>query len=424
MDEGQQKKAVNNGTDLGEPTWRVPMLPPAQQRDWLREEWLRRLHWKDIDASTAGDGGLSSLWLTQSLTRTEGISPWTPVTAASQGNLGQLLGKPVVTDEMTVQLSQPGQTDQSLLTSGNEAKQAAQEGEKRPPNLTIKSEAAGAQQPDEEEAKSAWKFGAETEVKSELNQPKVKFGGDSGRTMRQAASESLSQSAKKFESKYPKIDEIGVNGEFSAWDKSGEYKKIEDKTGPATGNLRVFYGDTKGTAKGSISRAGAKGEASAGGEIGMLKAEGNLGDRKSLLAGKAEGRIASAEAKAKVEGEIKFKEVEATASGSLGASAVLMEGEVGGEIRITPRRVWNGIVVSGVNTAASWFGYGQQLDNIDGWDWGIMLGGSVGGTVGLSAEAEASGGISKKNRKAGVEAGVKFAPGLGGSVKGKAGLVW
>ena len=104
----------------------------------------------------------------------------------------------------------------------------------------------------------------------------------------------------------------------------------------------------------------------------MLKGEVKAGNEKSLLAGKAEGRVASVDAKGKVEAEIKFKEVEATASGSLGASAVLLEGEIGGEIRITPRRVWNGVVVSGVNTAADWFGYGKQLENIDGWDWGIM----------------------------------------------------
>lgn len=399
------------------------MLPPAQQRDSVREEWLRRLHWKDLDASAAGDGGLSNLWLERPPAGTTS-APWTPIGPVPEGDLGPLLGKPTVTEGATIQLSQPGQVDQPLVSSSNEAKQTAEEGEKRPPNQTIKSQQQGDAKAPATEEKSAWKFGSSAEIKSELNQPSVKFGGDSGRTLKQAAGESLSQSAKKFETKYPKLDDIGASADYTFWDKSGEFKKIEGKAGPADGNLRVFYGETKGGAKGTISKGGAKGEVSASAEAGMMKAEGNLGDKQSLLAGKAEGRVASADAKAKLAGEIKFKEVEATASGSLGASAVLLEGEIGGEIRITPRRVWNGLVVSGVNNAASWLGYGKQLDEMEGGDWGIMLGVSVGGTVGFSAEAEASAGISKKDRKAGVEAGVKVAPGLGGAVKGKAGLVW
>ncbi|MVA23617.1 hypothetical protein V6582_15680 [Agrobacterium vitis] len=423
MAESQEDKTSNGGKDPQEGVWRVPMLPPVEQRDSVREEWLRRLHWKDIDASIADDGGISNLWGMGSHGRT---SPtlWSPIVPPPQGDLGSLLGKPARAATTNVQLSQQGQADHSLVTDDNEAQQTAKEGEQRPPNQTIKSEQPGTATPSTKEEKSPWKFGIDTEFKRELSQESVKFGGDSGRTLRQAAGESLGQSAKKFERKYPKLDEVGVSGEYTAWDKAGEFKKIEGKSGSADGNLRVFYGETKGTAKGTISAGGAKGEASAGAEVGMLKGEANLGDKKSLLAGKAEGRVASADAKAKVSGEIKFKEVEATASGSLGASAVLLEGEVGGEIRITPRRIWNGVIVSGVNTAASWVGYGKQLENIDGWDWGIMLGGSVGGTVGLSAEAEASAELSKKDRKAGVETKIKFAPGLGGSVKGKAGLVW
>lgn len=423
MADRQQKESAKGGANLMGHTWRVPMLPPVQQRDALREEWLRRLHWKDIDASTVGDGGLSGMWLRKP-PGTTAFAPWTPICPAPEGDIGPILGKPTATDGVTVQLSQQGQSDQSILTPVNEAKKTAEEGEKRPPNVTIKGQDSDNAKQKAAEEKSPWKFGSEVELKSELEQPKVKFGGSSGKTLRQAASESLGQSAKKFDTKYPKLDEIGVGGEYTAWDKSDEFRKVEGKVGPAEGNLRVFYGDTKASAKGSISRSGAKGEAGAGVDVGMLKGEVKAGNEKSLLAGKAEGRVASVDAKGKVEAEIKFKEVEATASGSLGASAVLLEGEIGGEIRITPRRVWNGVVVSGVNTAADWFGYGKQLENIDGWDWGIMLGGSIGGTVGLSAEAEASGGISKKNRKAGVEAGVKVAPGLGGSVKGKAGLVW
>ena len=422
MADEQRRDDVASGR-VPQDAWRVPMLPPVQQRDAVREEWLRRLHWKDIDAATVGDGDLTSLWSMRPPANT-GPASWSPIAPTPQGELGPLLGKTTVTEGSTVLLSQQGQADHSLLTNANEAKKTAEEGERRPPNQTIQSQKPGGATPPAADEKSPWKFDSSAELKSELNQPSVKFGGKSGRTLGQAAGESLRQSAKKFETKYPKLDDIGVSGEYTAWDASGEYKKIEGKAGPADGNLRVFYGETKGSAKGTISKGGAKGEMSAGAEAGMLKAEGNLGNKKSLLAGKAEGKVASADAKAKLAGEIKFKEVEATASGSLGASAVLLEGEVGGEVRITPRRVWNGVVVSGVNTAAGWFGYGKQLENIDGWDWGIMLGGSVGGTVGLSAEAEASGGISKKDRKAGVEAGVKLAPGLGGSIKGKAGLVW
>ncbi|OLP45035.1 hypothetical protein [Rhizobium oryziradicis] len=424
MAESQQDRSSEDKKVSQESVWRVPMLPPVEQRDAVREEWLRRLHWKDIDASVADDGGISSLWGMRSRDEANSM-PWSPVIPPSQGNLGPLLGKPAQKGATSIMLSQQGHADHLFVTTDNEAKQTAKEGEQRPPNQTIKTEQSGsATQAPKEEEKSPWKFGSEAEFKRETNQESVKFGGDSGKTLRQAAGESLGESAKKFEKKYPKLDEIGVSGEYTAWDKSGEVKKIEGKNGFADGNLRVFYGDTKGSAKGTISAGGAKGEASAGAEIGMLKGEGNLGDKKSLLAGKAEGRAVAADAKAKVAGEIKFKEVEATVSGSLGASAVLLDGEVGGEIRITPRRIWNGVIVSGVNTGASWLGYGKQLENIDGWDWGIMLGGSVGGTVGLAAEAEASAGISKRDRKAGVETKIKLAPGLGGSVKGKAGLVW
>lgn len=423
MADSQQDISPDGKNLPREGEWRVPMLPPVEQRDAIREQWLRKLHWKDIDASVADDGGISTLWGMRSRDEVNSAT-WSPIIPPAEGNLGPLLGKPAQKGGTSILLSQQGQADHLFVTTDNEAKQTAKEGEQRPPNQTIKSEQSGSATQAAKEEKSPWKFGSEVEFKRETNQEGVKFGGDSGKTLRQAAGESLGESAKKFEKKYPKLDEVGVSGEYTAWDKSGEVKKIEGKSGIADGNLRVFYGDTKGSAKGTISAGGAKGEASAGAEIGMLKGEGNLGDKKSLLAGKAEGRAVAADAKAKVTGEIKFKEVEATASGSLGASAVLLDGEVGGEVRITPRRIWNGVIVNGVNTGASWLGYGKQLENIDGWDWGIMLGVSVGGTVGLAAEAEASAGISKKDRKAGVETKIKVAPGLGGSVKGKAGLVW
>ena len=160
-------------------TWRVPMLPPVQQRDALREEWLRRLHWKDIDASTVGDGGLSGMWLRKP-PGTTAFAPWTPICPSPEGDIGPILAKPTATDGVTVQLSQQGQSDQSILTPVNEAKKTAEEGEKRPPNVTIKGQDSDNAKQKVAEEKSPWKFGSEVELKSELEQPKVKFGGSSG----------------------------------------------------------------------------------------------------------------------------------------------------------------------------------------------------------------------------------------------------
>jgi hypothetical protein len=413
------QQTQSDGSYPGYPKgWRVPMLPPIAERDATKEQWLRQLHWKDIYASPDQPG---SLLLLQRPSSSSTI-PWYPIQPAATGDLSPLLATPTVTNGATVQLSAPGQRDQAQVSGANGAKQVGEEGEKRPPNVTIQSQQAGTAKKEDE--KSPWKFGAKAEATSELNQPSVEFGGKSGRTLKQAAGESLGTSAKHFEKKFPKGKDIGPSVDYTLWDKSGEHTKLEGKGSAAEGNLRAFYGETKGSASGTISKGGAKGEVGGGAEAGLMKGEGSVGNKDGLLKGTGQGRIASAEAKAKLKGELNFKEAEATLTGNLGASAVLLDGEIGGEIRITPRRLWNGIVVSGVNTAAEWFGYEKQLKDIDGYDWGIVLGVTAGGTVGFAAEAEASGGISKKDKKAGVKAGVKLAPGLGGSVKGKADIVW
>lgn len=390
-----------------------PLLPPFRLRTAREEQSLRQTHWKDLYAS---DQPSAPWWLRADALRSSGGAPfkhWSPSGAATNGDVQSLLQPPTVKPDGTVALSQDGAGDAANVAAGKGPRVVAQEAEKRPPNTTIQTQ---------QEGEGGWKFGVKGERGAELKQEEKAFGGRSGTSLRDAAGQSLTDSSKSFKQKYPRDATAELSRKL--WDQSTAVRTLEDKVGPSQGKLEAFYAGTEGQVKGSVGRDAIKGEVGGSAGAGVLKGERTYDKGgKGLLGGEAKGRAVSAEAEAKAQGEVNWKEREATLSGSLGASAVLLEGEVGGEVRITPRRLWNGIVVNGVNTAASWWGYDKQLQESDKiWDFGIVLGLGVGGTVGAAAEAK---GEAKWDKSGGHLGGkVKLAPGIGGSVRGKAGFVW
>lgn len=179
---------------------------------------------------------------------------------------------------------------------------------------------------------------------------------------------------------------------------SGEYK-IHAREGDAKTGFSFTKGgiDAKATAKASY--------AAAQGKVEVLKDQ--------LLSGSAEGALLKAEA----EGEVAFVKnpEEITLTGKLGAKANVVEGTIKGELCVTPTRVGNAGVFLWNKLSGS---HQPYID--DKWDIGVCLGGELQGAVGAQAEGSAEAGV--KNGKARAEAGVKLGLGLGGGVKGSAGL--
>ncbi len=93
----------------------------------------------------------------------------------------------------------------------------------------------------------------------------------------------------------------------------------------------------------------------------------------------------------------------------------VVEGTIKGELCVTPTRVGNAGVFQWNKLSGS---HQPYIDNK--WDIGVCLGGELQGAVGAQAEGSAEAGV--KNGKARAEAGVKLGLGLGGGVKGSAGL--
>jgi hypothetical protein len=137
-------------------------------------------------------------------------------------------------------------------------------------------------------------------------------------------------------------------------------------------------------------------------------------DDTGLVSAEADGSVVSGEAK--LAGEATFSAEEATLSGEVGAEVNLIEGSIGGDIHITPRRIINpGIQLWNWATNDD---VGELGEN---WDVGLMIGGEVSGQVGAQIGAEGEVGYS--DGRATAEAGVKVGLGLGVGVKARGGLV-
>ena len=124
-------------------------------------------------------------------------------------------------------------------------------------------------------------------------------------------------------------------------------------------------------------------------------------DKKSLLHGlavvKGKGEVLSA--KASAEAELEFSAHGGKVTGELGAEANLVKGELSGELRITPKTLWD-------NTGGNIFG----CEAPDWLDYGLS--GGAKGEAGIGAAAKVSGGIEATSSEitATVEAKLGIGP--------------
>lgn len=395
--------------------WHAPLLPPLSRRTTFEELLLKQTHWKDLYAS---DQPFQWYYIPPDSDGNVFI-PLRPDDGTGQVDNADLAAPPIANTESTVALSSDGQADSVFAVKEQSPLQVAQEAEKRPANVLIETkeeEKTG----EEEEEEDPLEIKAKGERGSELTQRSVNYGGRSRRTPKTARRRATRESGRSFSQKYMRDAEMSA--EYKLVDESGELKKIKGEAGPAEGSLRVLYGDVNVGAKGSVSRKGVEASAGASGQAGFMKAEGTL-NKDGNVSGRAEGRAVYAEGEARVVGEINFKEREATLFGRLGATLALLDGEIFGEIKLTPRRART-VYINAVNDAASWFDYGEQLkhDDNDWPTWGIVLGIGVGGTVGLSGEITGDVYGSKKGIGAGGK--IKAAPLVGGSVRVNGGIMF
>ncbi len=221
-----------------------------------------------------------------------------------------------------------------------------------------------------------------------------------------------------------------VDNDFGGkWD--DEITIVEGKAEHEFFDVAVAEGSVSndfGEASGSILSANANTEAgfevtnqgfnaTASAELAGSMAEGSIESVDTgIVAGNLEGSLVSGELVAEAKAEVDMDAAEATLGFELGANVNLAEGGGGGEIYITPRRIY-GLGVSTVNWAT-----GSDYEGLsENWDIGIVLGGDVDGRVGAGLGAE--GELAYRNGKATAEVGVSAALGLGGNVNVSGGFV-
>lgn len=135
----------------------------------------------------------------------------------------------------------------------------------------------------------------------------------------------------------------------------------------------------------------------------------------TLASGQASGSAASARFEGRVETVLTAEQ--ATLGGKLGAEVNLLEGRIGGDLVVTPRRVVN----NGVSVI-NWVFRLEIPEPLDeNWDIGLTVGGEVSGQLGAQAGAEAR--VGYENGRARAEAGAKIGLGIGAGVKGRVGVV-
>ncbi|MER0240407.1 hypothetical protein [Fulvimarina sp. MAC8] len=214
----------------------------------------------------------------------------------------------------------------------------------------------------------------------------------------------------KFQEKEVTIVEGKAEAKASAAVAEGSFG---DDDSFASGKGSVLGGEAAAEAKGSVTSKGLKGSAKASAEAYMMK--GSVKTREDgFVKGDASGAVMRASAEAS--GEVILTAEQATASGKLGASANLIEGKMGGEICVTPRRVSN-LAISAYNWSV-----GDDYEGLDeNWDIGFCVGGEVGASVG--AQAEVDGKIGYEKGKASAEAGAKLGLGAGASAKVKGSIM-
>ncbi|WP_405402612.1 hypothetical protein [Paracoccus sp. Ld10] len=179
-----------------------------------------------------------------------------------------------------------------------------------------------------------------------------------------------------------------------------------------SGDGQVLGAEADAGYKGSLSSEGL--EASADAQASAYVAQGQIETADDgLISAEAEGAVLKAEAEAK--GEVILTAEQATLGGTLGASANLVEGKVGGEFSITPTRISRAAV-----SLYNWL-YDEDATALsDDWDFGIVINGEVSGAVGAQAEGEAEAGYTNGRLRA--EAGAKLGLGVGAGVKVGGGL--
>lgn len=219
------------------------------------------------------------------------------------------------------------------------------------------------------------------------------------------------------------VSETGTSGENAVTGSasaSGQLGSATAEGSMGTATARAVYGDASISASSTNSAEGINSNAGASVGAGVLTVDGKTGPLASGLANASGGgRVLAADAEAS--GTAKLTREEATLSGKLGASAVVAEVHAKGEIVLTPQRLYNGIIVNGVNAFAEWRKYSYRMKQIQNGalDHGIVLSGEAGAQFGASAKAE--GHFTKTESGWSIGGKVTGAAGPGGSLGGSIG---
>ncbi|GAK72625.1 hypothetical protein RRU01S_27_00130 [Agrobacterium rubi TR3 = NBRC 13261] len=341
-------------------------LPPVEARTREREDELKSLHGKDIEAL-----GIQPADKLEENSSSNDHAAWSPISSGSFDiNDASVFPTSTEAEDIKALADYASKLDANALEGGKQ-----EDGDESP--LTLKAESKG-------------------ERKYEGHLPSGK---------------STTENKASLEAK----------AEYKLFEKKWAVHEQKDTEGFYQNHLRVFGAETK--AVGSAGRFIEDGKAVQGAKVEASASASMLDWKNKFKGGTALPQemnvdVTAVKAGAKVSGEATFnrQEGEATLKGELGAEAIILEITADGKTSIVPAR-WLDAACN-----HTWLGHWKWSQELcravedDTYDYGITLGGTAGVSTGAAAKFE--GGLEKKNGTWKFGGKSKVAVGAGGTLGG------